>query len=600
MNSATLIDPRHERLQAIAHLLACPACRGRLWWSGDTMRCTACAATYPIRNGVPVLLPGSLQEPGVGTTSPDDPVSRHPYSPSALEIINASPEGWILDLGAGGKHQRWERVIQIDIFRYPMTDVVCTADCLPFKDNAFRAVVSQAVFEHLQYPEGAAAEVRRVLQPGGVAKIDTAFLQPEHGYPHHFYNATETGLRHWFRDFDIRWSGVEAYQHPQWSLSWFLEVYLDRIGEPHAGVLRQASMGDVEQTLRLLAQGHTSQADARIAAALDALPPHELRTLAAGVSVHAINPPKSIQAMPGVAQAKGAAEASELARQQIALKESQAQADRALRDEQERRIISLDRGNYLSKFYPNYDSLEHLSPRKWLQFRVASVLRTVLPTSLWFYFRDLIRGALLDEQLKRPPGEGKNRKPFLTIVIDPSDPNALMNAFFSLMHQTFTDWELLLIERPGQIFGVRRAVRDFAILDERVRVLRIQKSEADKALARARTEARGDFVINLPEGVTLAFRAIATMVTMVRQRPQTSAIMADFEHAPNDHLPPMRCHAQSQGVELSGNIGFVAHRGLDGGTDGQALEKEAAYIPDVLYRHTGKWYPSTQQERADT
>ena len=68
-----------------------------------------------------------------------------------------------------------------------------------------------------------------VENPDGTLRIDTAFLQPEHGYPHHFYNATETGLRHWFRDFDIEWSGVDSYQHPQWSLSWFLGIYLDRV-----------------------------------------------------------------------------------------------------------------------------------------------------------------------------------------------------------------------------------------------------------------------------------------------------------------------------------------------------------------------------------
>ena len=584
------IESRHERLLAIQHLLACPTCRGGLSLLGDVMRCAVCGASYPVRNGVPILLPGSMQEPGIGATSPDDPVSRHPYSPSALEIIDRSSEGWILDLGAGGKHLRWEKVIQVDIFRYPMTDVVCTADCLPFRDNAFRAVLSQAVFEHLQYPEGAAGEVRRVLQPGGIAKIDTAFLQPEHGYPHHFFNATETGLRHWFRDFDISWSGVEAYQHPQWALSWFLSVYLDRIGGTHAEVLRQATIGGVKWALDLLAQGRAVEADTRLVAALDALPPHELRTLAAGVSIHAVNPPKGGLGNEGATLAMRAAEASELTRLQIALKERQAQASQVLRDEQERRIVSLDRGNYLSKFYPNYDSLEHLGLRAWMQFRVASVLRMVLPTGLWFHFRDMIRGPLL-RHLERSPEEGRRRKPFLTVVIDPSDPNALMNAFFSLMHQTFTDWELLLIERPGQIFGVRRALRDFAILDERVRVVRL-KDGTRAAQAEARREARGDFVINLPEGVTFAFRAIATMVTLVRQRPQTSVIMADFEHAPDDHLSPIRCHMAGQfpgGVE---EIGFFAHRGAIPRVDVQEeLGESLAHIPDVLYRHTGKWYP---------
>ena len=282
-----------NRLVAITALLACPSCGGPLQLISDTsLQCGGCQRRYPVRAGVPILLPESMPEPGVGTVSADDPVSRHPYSPAALEIIAAHHDGWVLDLGAGGKFQRWDNVIQVDIFRYPMTDVVATADRLPFRDNAFKAVISQAVFEHLQYPEWAAAEIRRVLQPGGAAKIDTAFLQPEHGYPHHFYNATETGLRHWFRDFDIQWSGVEAYQHPKWSLTWFLGVYLDRIGEAQAAALRGATLQQLLDALDSSSQGRVESEHVPILAALDSLPAHAERTLAAGVSVHLINPVK--------------------------------------------------------------------------------------------------------------------------------------------------------------------------------------------------------------------------------------------------------------------------------------------------------------------
>ncbi|SUZ31429.1 Phthiotriol/phenolphthiotriol dimycocerosates methyltransferase [Roseibaca ekhonensis] len=47
------------------------------------------------------------------------------------------------------------------------------AQALPFEDSSFDAVVSTSVFEHLEHPDQAAAEVARVLRPGGVARMIT-------------------------------------------------------------------------------------------------------------------------------------------------------------------------------------------------------------------------------------------------------------------------------------------------------------------------------------------------------------------------------------------------------------------------------------------
>ena len=74
---------------------------------------------------------------------------------------------------------------------------------LPFLDATFDAVVTFNTFEHLYDPPRAAAEIHRVLKPGGRLILQTAFLQPLHEPPHHYYNTTEFGLRRWFSDFEI-------------------------------------------------------------------------------------------------------------------------------------------------------------------------------------------------------------------------------------------------------------------------------------------------------------------------------------------------------------------------------------------------------------
>lgn len=582
-----------DRLAGITALLACPSCGGRLQSASDaSLQCAGCQRLYPVRAGVPILLPESMPEPGVGTITADDPVSRHPYSPAALEIIAAHQDGWVLDLGAGGKLQRWGNVIQIDIFRYPMTDVVATADKLPFRDNAFKAVISQAVFEHLQYPDWAAAEIRRVLQPGGVAKIDTAFLQPEHGYPHHFYNATETGLRHWFRDFEIRWSGVEAYQHPKWSLSWFLGVYLDRIGSTHTQVLSAASIAQVLEALERLSIGRSQPQDMPILAALDALPSHEARTLAAGVSIDAVNPPKTGGAGGHLQPQLPIPGAVEDQRKLISAREDIKHLEGELDTAQERRLIALDRGNYLAQFYPDFDSLQHLGLRAWAQFRLASILRMVLPPALWFRLRNAIKGNSVETWGDGTPLEA----PFLSVILDPQDPTALINAFFSLVHQTHSAWELVLMERQGQLPGVRRALRDFSRLDQRVRIVRVT-GDLSSRLQQARSGARGSYLINLPEGGTLAREAIRAMVTLAHSRPETSSIAADFEHSLDESMQPLRCynqpHANDEAKELMDVFSFSVHGLRTGASDssgGASLlpASSVAYIPKVLFRHVGK------------
>ena len=53
-------------------LLACPQCRGRLQpiEGGVGLVCTACRCTYPVRDGVPDLLPESARPLDLAGKSP--------------------------------------------------------------------------------------------------------------------------------------------------------------------------------------------------------------------------------------------------------------------------------------------------------------------------------------------------------------------------------------------------------------------------------------------------------------------------------------------------------------------------------------------------
>ena len=99
---------------------------------------------------------------------------------------------------------------------------------MPFKDNSFDAAISIAVLEHVKDPWRCVSEMLRVLKPGGEIICCVPFLQPLHGYPHHYYNMTALGLKNIFGDNIITNSHeVPASTLPIWSLTWILSSWRD-------------------------------------------------------------------------------------------------------------------------------------------------------------------------------------------------------------------------------------------------------------------------------------------------------------------------------------------------------------------------------------
>jgi SAM-dependent methyltransferase len=118
--------------------------------------------------------------------------------------------------------------VNLEIVPYPSTDVLALNEQLPFRDETFDAVISCAVLEHVKDPFAAARELVRVTKRGGMIYADVPFLQPYHGYPSHYYNMTSQGLVNLFQDTcEISRTAVPVYGLPIWTLTWFLNSYLD-------------------------------------------------------------------------------------------------------------------------------------------------------------------------------------------------------------------------------------------------------------------------------------------------------------------------------------------------------------------------------------
>jgi SAM-dependent methyltransferase len=126
----------------------------------------------------------------------------------------------VLHLSAGGTSRQFENVVELEAAVFRHTDIIGDVHRLPFVDGAFSAVVSLNAFEHYRDPHQAVREIFRVLQPGGRVLVRTAFLQPLHEAPWHFYNCTRYGLENWFRDFETEMLHVSDNFHVGFSLSW--------------------------------------------------------------------------------------------------------------------------------------------------------------------------------------------------------------------------------------------------------------------------------------------------------------------------------------------------------------------------------------------
>jgi SAM-dependent methyltransferase len=228
-DSLTVRVTRRRGLDRLLQLLACPACRAaELAGDADGLTCGACARRYEVVNGVPILLEAAAQ---VQVMPPD-----HQSNPIPADIAAwlTSVDGFTLNLGAGATDIDLPNCVELEYAIFRTTDVIGDAHRLPFQDGVFDGVLTMNTFEHLADPVAAAAELFRVLRPGGRLVVRTAFMQPLHEEPYHYYNTTEHGLRRWFRDFTVRSCTVPEDMSPVLALGWLSTEILWYVGR-HLG-----------------------------------------------------------------------------------------------------------------------------------------------------------------------------------------------------------------------------------------------------------------------------------------------------------------------------------------------------------------------------
>jgi ubiquinone/menaquinone biosynthesis C-methylase UbiE len=139
-------------------------------------------------------------------------------------LANLPANALLLDCGCGDRYFGDARVINFEYLPFELPDIFGDGHALPFKDATFDAVFSQAVIEHMRDPFLAAREIARVLKPGGLVYAESAFMQPLHAVPYHFFNTTPWGIEELFLSAGMLPFITEWFGALSGSVRWYLDA----------------------------------------------------------------------------------------------------------------------------------------------------------------------------------------------------------------------------------------------------------------------------------------------------------------------------------------------------------------------------------------
>lgn len=161
------------------------------------------------------------------------------------QLMEAYPDELFMDLGCGRREKHYKNCLYLEVYPSNSADLIVEPDCFyPIKDETLYGIGCFAVLEHTRKPWQVVREMHRMLKPGGHVMIDWPFLQPVHGYPSHYFNATREGLTSIFQDegFRVEQAFTGAHQNAAYTVRWVLQWLLYRLPEGevkrHLGLTR--------------------------------------------------------------------------------------------------------------------------------------------------------------------------------------------------------------------------------------------------------------------------------------------------------------------------------------------------------------------------
>lgn len=143
-------------------------------------------------------------------------------------------------VGKEDRRARYPEVLGVDMSPGPGVDRVLDLEQpLPDDIGLFAHIECMSVLEHSARPWLLAANLERLLPPGGSIFVAVPFVWRVHGYPDDYWRFTHSGVRVLFPN--IKWS-VELYAHKECSKA--NQIPVTKIGElPYFGRTEACSFG---------------------------------------------------------------------------------------------------------------------------------------------------------------------------------------------------------------------------------------------------------------------------------------------------------------------------------------------------------------------
>lgn len=238
-----------SRLKRIEGFFRCPECFKSLSRKENGYKCEN-GHWFEIKEGIPILLTENDREKFKSIlNSAEGKKMQEVYLPSWKKRIKdffrppkivlnnhlveeeikktfkcKGEDTLVLNVGSG-TGRLGDNVINLEIGIFPEVDVVGNGENLPFVDECFDVMYSNALLEHLPEPEIVVCEMKRILKKGGLIWGFVPFLQPYHGYPYDYQRYTLTGIEHIFgKHFKLLQKGI--WSGPSSAVAWILRDYI--------------------------------------------------------------------------------------------------------------------------------------------------------------------------------------------------------------------------------------------------------------------------------------------------------------------------------------------------------------------------------------